>query len=431
MNRLATDTVILFALGTACISRLDRTSSALLILVLGAYAAVELITSPIGRRLSAGTVLRSKLVLAILAMSLVAIVPTISGMVLRHASEKWLYVHDGTIQIEESIRFLLHGRNPYTEDYFETPLARWEYAFPSPAVNPALYHNAYLPFIFLFSAPFYVISTWLTGWYDQRLVFLLLFVAASWLYMLHGSSATKRLSLLIVFGLNFFGVSYVIWGGTDVFVLFWLIACTYLIRRNRPTAAAVCLGLACASKQTAWLFVPFFLVHSWKKEQPSDTWALLRAAAPVILVPALLILPFLLWDAASFVDDTYLYLSGQSTSSYPITGLGFGGLLVDLGFVKDSSDYFPFILFQLVFCIPLLIVLLRQQWHHSTLQRCWFGYGLLLLCFTFFSRFFSDFYLGTIVNAVALGCLAEGGRAEIDTPEGGRWRTTASTGPAL
>lgn len=417
MNRLAIDTVILLTVGTACISRLDRTSSALLIVLFGAYAALEPDASPIGRRMSTGTVLRSKLILAVLAISLVVVLPTVSGMVLRHASEEWLYVHDGSIQIEESIRFLLRGRNPYAEDYFETPLARWEYAFPPPEVNPAMYHNAYLPFIFLFSAPFYLVSTWLTGWYDQRLVFLLLFVAACWLYMQHGRSVTRKLSLLAVFGLNFFGVSYVIWGGTDVFVFFWLIACTYLLGRNRTIAAAVCLGLACASKQTAWLFIPFFLVHSWKKERPSGTWAPLRAAAPVILVPALLILPFLFWDAASFVDDTYLYLSGQSTPSYPVVGLGFGGLLLDLGFVKDKSDYFPFILFQVALCVPLLAFLLRRQWHHSTLQRCWFGYGLLLLCFTFFSRFFSDFYLGTIVNALALGCLSEGGQVEMDRAE--------------
>jgi hypothetical protein len=419
MNRVPMDTVIFLTLGAACISRLDRTSSALLIVLLGAYAALELVSSPIGHGMSAAFVLRLKLALAALAISLVVILPTISGMVLRHASEPWSYVHDAAMQVEEAIRFLLQGRNPYAENYLETPLAQWEYAFPPPEVNPALYHNAYLPFIFLFSAPFYACSTWLTGWYDQRLVFLLLFAVACWLYMQHGRSITRRLSLLIVFGLNFFGVSYVIWGGTDVFVFFWLIACTYLLSRNRTTAAAVCLGLACASKQTAWLFVPFFLIHALQKERSSGTWALLGATAPVVLVPALFILPFLLWDAASFVDDTYLYLSGQSASSYPIVGLGFGGMLVDLGFVRDKNAYFPFILFQLAFSIPLLIFSLRRQWRRSTVQRCWFGYGLLLLCFTFFSRFFSDFYLGTIVNALVLGCLCEGGQAETDGPEHG------------
>jgi len=92
---------------------------------------------------------------------------------------------------------------------------------------------------------------------------------------------------------------------------------------------------------------------------------------------------------------------------------------VDPGFVKDKNAYFPFILFQLAFSIPLLVFLLRRQWRRSTVQRCWFGYGLLLLCFTFFTRFFSDLSLGTIVNAPVLGCLCEGGQTETDGPEHG------------
>ncbi len=403
------DTVIFLALGAACISRLDQTSGALLVATLGAYAALELVASPVGPGTYVRRIPRLKLIVGLLAISLVVVLPTVSAMALRRATEPWLYVHDGSIQIEEAIRFLLEGKNPYTEDYWDTPLSEWEYAFPPPAVNPALYHNAYLPFIFLFSAPFYVISTWLTGWYDQRLVFLLLFVATCWLYMAHARSTMRRLSLLAVFGLNFFAVSYVIWGGTASFVFFWLVACSYLLSRNRTTAAAVCLGLACASKQTAWLFVPFFLVHVWTKGRPSGTAASLREALPAVVVPLLLILPFVFWDPVSFVDDTVLYLSGHSATSYPIVGLGFGGLLLDLGVIRDKSDYFPFLLFQAASCVPLLAFLVRQQWRHSTLQRCWLGYGLLLLCFTFFSRFFSDFYLGTIVNALALGCLSEGG----------------------
>jgi hypothetical protein len=192
----------------------------------------------------------------------------------------------------------------------------------------------------------------------------------------------------------------------------------------RYTACAVEYAFASpevnpALYHNARLTVPFFLVHTRKKERPSDRWALLRATAPVTLVPAPLILPFLLWGAASFVDDTYLYLSGQSTSSYPITGLGFGGLLVSQGLVKDNNDYFPFVLFQLALCVPLLVILLRQQRHHSTLQRSWLGYGLALLRFTFFSRFFSGLYLGIVVPTIVRGYLCDGGQPDIERPEGG------------
>ncbi|HEM61660.1 MAG TPA: DUF2029 domain-containing protein, partial [Chloroflexi bacterium] len=344
-----------------------------------------------------------------MSVFLIVILPALSGMLLRRSTAPWLYVHDGAIQIEESIKLLLRGENPYTEDYLDTPLAEWDYAFEPPDVNPALYHNAYLPFIFIFSTPVYATTMRLIGWYDQRLVYLLLFLGASWLYTAHARSPTRRLSLLAVFGLNFFGVSYVVWGGNDIFVLFWLIACTYLLRQDRITLAAVCLGLACASKQTAWLFAPLFLTYAWRTERQAGPWAFVRTVCPVVLVPLVVILPFVLWDAASFVDDTYLYLTGGTAYSYPMTGLGFGSLLLTLGLVEDEHAFFPFLLLQLATCAPLLTFLLRIQWCRASVRVCWQGYALLLLFFTFFSRFFADFYLGTIVNAIGLGYLSEDG----------------------
>ncbi|MDH4208922.1 MAG: DUF2029 domain-containing protein [Anaerolineae bacterium] len=407
MKTLPLDTIVLLLLGTACISRLDEFSAAFLIILLGVYALLDLVASPAEGSGATRRVRLAKLAIVLMSVSLVVVLPMLSRMLLRRSTAPWLYVHDGAIQTEESIRFLLRGQNPYTEDYLETPLAEWDYSSAPSEVNPALYHNAYLPFNFIFSAPFYTLTTWLTGWYDQRVVHLLLFVGASWLYMRHANSATRRLSLLAIFGLNFFGVPNVVWGGNDVFVFFWLVACTYLLRQDRTTLAAICLGLACASKQTAWLFVPFFLTYVWSTERQPGASTRLRKVYPVVLVPLLVMLPFLLWDAASFVDDTYLYLSGRTAFSYPISGIGFGGLLLTLGLVDDKHAFFPFILLQVSACVPLLIFLLRRQWRHGTVQRCWYGYALMLLFFEFFSRFFASYYLGTIVNALGLGYLSE------------------------
>ncbi len=379
----------------------------MLVLTVGAYAVLDALAWSKVLSISVRRLFGLKLTLVTLAIFLVVVLPTISWMIMRQATAPWQYIHDGAIQIEESIKYLLQGKNPYTEDYLGTPLAQWEYVEEGIRENPALYHNAYLPFIFLFSTPFYVVIKQVTGWYDQRLVYLLLFVCTLWPLMKHATTQTRKLSLLIVFGLNFFAVSYTIRGGNDVFVMFWLLMGTYLLQRDRTNAAALSLGLACASKQTAWLFVPFFLTYVWGKTPPPRQLASLRKAYPIFIVPLLLILPFLLWDAAAFIDDTYWYLSGQAESSYPIRGPGFGGLFVAFGLIRDKTAYFPFILFQAAFCIPLLVVLLRRQLADNTVGRCWLGYGLLLLSFSFFSRFFSMFYLGTIVSALALGCLSQ------------------------
>jgi hypothetical protein len=409
MKPFPLDTIILLLLGTASVSRLDQSTAGFVIIMVGIYVLLDLIPPPSDGSGRDRAIRPVKLTILLLAISLVVVVPTLSGMLARRSTGPWLYVHDGAIQIEESVKFLLSGKNPYAEDYLETPMAQWDYAFPPPEVNPALYHNAYLPFVFIFSAPFYAATTWLTGWYDQRMVYLLLFAGGSWLYMRHAKSATRRLSLLAIFGLNFFGISYVVWGGNDVFVFFWLLSTTYLLDKGRITLAAVCLGLACASKQTAWLFVPFFLTYVWSAERQEGLWRFLRKVYPVVLVPLLVILPFLLWDATSFIDDTYLYLTGRTAFSYPITGLGFGNLLLELGIVKDKDAFFPFVLFQVSTCVPLLVLLLKRQWGQRSVRRCWQGYGLLLLFFTFFSRFFADFYLGVILNALGLGYLADNG----------------------
>jgi hypothetical protein len=409
-KRLPIDTILLLVLGTACIAHVDQVIGALLILTIGSYVLLDTLAWSSILRMSVHRIFDLKFALVMLTIFLVVVLPTISGITMRQATAPWQYIHDGAIQIEESIKYLLQAKNPYAEDYLETPLAEWEYAFEGEEENPALYHNAYLPFIFLFSTPFYLVVKHLTGWYDQRLVYLCLFICTLWPLMKHAAKPVNKLSLLIVFGLNFFAVRYMIWGGNDGFVMFWLITSTYLLRKDKITLSAVSLGLACASKQTAWLFVPFFLAYLWIKAPAPRKWAYLRKAYPLFLVPLVVILPFLLWDAAAFVEDTYLYLSGRATSSYPIVGLGFGNLLLASGFIGDETAYFPFILFQVAFCLPLLIFLLRSQVSDNALRRCWLGYGLLLLTFIFFSRFFSDFYLGIIVSALALGYLSEDGR---------------------
>ncbi|NIN65099.1 MAG: hypothetical protein GTO63_10430 [Anaerolineae bacterium] len=409
---VSVDTILLLALGAPLVPLVDPGVGALLILVLGSYAVLDAVARSSARLGSARTVFNLKLMLALLAIFLAVVLPTVSGMIMRRGAEPWQYTHDGAIQIEESIKYLLQGKNPYTEDYLGTPLAQWEYAFQGDEGNPALYHNVYLPFISLFSIPFYLVIKHMTGWYDQRLIYLFLFVCTLWPLMKHAAAPFRKLSLLIVFGLNFFTAFYSVWGVNDSFVMFWLIMSTYLLKKDRITLSALSLGLACASKQTAWVFVPFFLTYVWFRAPSPDRWAYLRKAYPLLVVPLLFIVPFLLWDAAAFVGDTYSYWAGRAASSYPISGVGFGGLLVALGLIRDENRYFPFALCQIAFCVPLLIYLLRRQLSSNTIEQSWLGYGLLLLAVLFFSRYFNESHLGIIVGALALAYFSEPGPRE-------------------
>ncbi len=410
---LSIDTILLLLLVIPHIIDVSEVVGGLLVVTAGSYVLFDALARSSLLNLSLERLFRLKLMLVTLIICLIVVLPTISAIVLRQSTAPGRYILDGAIQTEESIKYLLRGKNPYTEDYLETPLAEWEFTLRGMEENPALYHNAYLPFIFLFSTPFYVLAKHLTGWYDQRLVYICLFICTLWPLMKHAANPTKKLGLLIVFGLNFFDVRYTVGGGNDAFVWFWLVTSTYLLQKDKTTLSALSLGLACASKQTAWLFVPFFLAYLWGRAPTPEKWASLRKAYPLLVAPLLVILPFLLWDATAFIEDTYLYLSGQTALSYPIGGVGFGGLLLASGLIQDKTAYFPFTLLQVVSCLPLLVLLLRSQLFDNTVRRCWLGYGLLFLTFTFFSRFFNYNYLAIVVSALMLGYLATDGRLEV------------------
>ena len=83
-------------------------------------------------------------------------------ILLRQATGPASYTHDGgVIQTEEALKYVLAGKNPYVEDYVNTPLAEWGLDYKT-----ALYHYPYLPWTFFFSTPFCLVSQAVLGWYD-------------------------------------------------------------------------------------------------------------------------------------------------------------------------------------------------------------------------------------------------------------------------
>jgi hypothetical protein len=105
------------------------------------------------------------------------------------------------------------------------------------------------------------------------------------------------------------------------------------------------------------------------------------------------LLPFLCWDFRSFWQDVYQYPAGSLPTSYPITGYGFGLFLYIFGFIKSSRDYYPFIIWQAVICWPVLLLLLKLQKQHNSVNYMFLAYTIFLALFWFFSRFFNDNYI--------------------------------------
>lgn len=360
-----------------------------------------------------------KLILIWAIILLTIFAPSLKLTLLRQGSGPASYSHDGgVIQTEATIDYLLQGRNPYVEDYLKTPMAEWGIG----EFRTALYHYPYLPWTFLFSAPFKLLSEQAIGWYDQRFVYLLLFAVL--LLLAPGLTRTRSAKLLLVMllGLNPLMGSDLIYGQNDSFVLAWLVVSLWLWGRGQRAGAprrwvwgaAAAFGLACASKPTAWFLAPFYLLLLAGGE-PADLWRqpaawLKRAGAaswPALLVVLLLVGPYFLWNPAALIDDVWAWANGTSATAYQIWGWGASNLLLATGQVADRFVYWPFWIPQLLLSVPLLLALLWRQVRSNTLDRALWGYALFLTVFFFVSRFMNENYLGYILALLVLGALVE------------------------
>ncbi|MEZ4584165.1 MAG: hypothetical protein R3A10_21450 [Caldilineaceae bacterium] len=225
----------------------------------------------------------------------------------------------------------------------------------------------------------------------------------------------------------------VIFGQNDAFVLAWLlfslVSLAYghdLARRGTPACwphllSLVCFGLACASKPTAWFFAPFYGLLLLADDPADDdagagrTWAdLARAipraigrAWPALVTVAVIVLPYVLWDAGAFYDDVWRWSSGKGETGYQIWGWGGSNFVLALGLVTDRFDQWPFWATQVLVALPLLVWFLRRQQLDNTLANASWHYAVLLLGFFYASRFLNENYLGFILAFLAVGVFAQ------------------------
>lgn len=354
---------------------------------------------------------RLKMALLWVILAALLFLPTLKLALLRHDNLPHSYSHDGgVIQTEIAITYFLDGRNPYRESYAETPMAEWGF----PAFRTALEHYPYLPATFVLSAPVQVLSRTLFGWYDQRFTYLLLMLLT--LVLLPGLAGGNRrdsLLLTMLIGLNPIMGLDVVFGQNDSFVLAWVVLGFWLLRRGRPGWSSVCLGLAGASKPTAWFLVPFWGLallddrpFAWR-DLPGRLPLLLRRSWPGLLVFLGFVLPYLVWDPDAFVDDVWRWATGTAATHYQIWGWGFANFVLATGVLPDRFAYWPFWIPELVVGLPLLLYLLHRQRRTNTPGRAvWHG-ALLLFAFAYFSRFLNENYLGFLLALLTLGYFGE------------------------
>jgi uncharacterized membrane protein len=316
-----------------------------------------------------------------------------SSIMVRRQTSPVYGVHDIIIQQESAIRFLLHGQNPYSANYFETPLKDWGYS--TTETNPALYHFVMQPIFLIFAIPFYLLSAHvLFGFFDARIPLFFLFFVLLFLASRVVNDPERKRTFMALLAFNPATLGYLLEGRDDIFMFAFAFSAFYFLTKGKNLIAGVLMALAFATKQSIWPIFPFYFAYLFFKNK--DLKRTIIDLIPFAIVFSIIVLPFFLWDPQDFINSTILYLSGNAKNSYPVSGYGIGSLLIDLGVIKDKFAYYPFLIWQTVFALPLMIWFILWQKKENTVKKLILTYALFLFVFWYLSRYFNNSHLGYI-----------------------------------
>lgn len=408
------DALLLLVMAPAIIDGRDAYLSAVAVII---YLCLTLFFPlPIGNpqpSVRYGYILRLALILVVAVDSVV--LPTLGNVVERAVttpdddgfSPAYAELSDSAMQIELALGFLSAGENPYEVRYDETPLRFYQWVDTGPPgwEDPAIEHFVYLPANLWLAMPLYLFMENVGLVYDQRLLMILLYLLT--LIVLPRLAANPALSLaaLIGIGLNPLLRKSVVLGMNDISVLLPILMFVVAASKRRWTLATIFMGIACALKQYAWFFVPFYLLYLYDsrgRQKPLTKVALHAVAIGAIV--ALISLPLFAWNPTAFYLDTLAFPTGGAELLYPIRGFTVGRLLMGAGVISDYFAPFPFKWLQLAVGLPLLAVLLRLQ-RHRGLAAALLGASVFILVYGFLSRFFHENYIGFVTSIATAGFL--------------------------
>jgi len=358
----------------------------------------------------------TNLKLAVIATLGIFLVTSLIGMqiVARHVSDPVVYVHDGAVQAEDAVDALRAGENPYAIDYRTRTFGAFPDVFSQATrPNPAWSHFIYLPLPVLLGIPTQWVAEQTIGWFDIRMLYTLAFALLVFAGTLLVRDHNRRPVVLMLLLFSPMFTQYVAAGFNDVLFLSLIALAALGMVRGWWMMSGIAIGLAAVTKQTAWLFVPFYLVHAWLSLGRSvrNVW---QQIWPGVIFAAVILGIFFAWSPFDFVDDTIRYASGSATESYPISGFGLGQLLLSSGVISSMWDAYPFWTIQLAVGLPLVWWLIRWQRSDPSPARALLAYAIFALVFWFTSRYFNDSYLGVVSVILVLAYAARDQRKQTE-----------------
>ena len=323
-------------------------------------------------------------------------IPTIYLITTRHSTRNTTYTVDSAIQVEQSIKYLLSGVNPYSADYEPVLKDRPSY-IDGTLYTQAYQHYVYLPFLTLINIPGYLLMTHLIGFFDLRMMSLVMLTLTIFLIFKFTKIANNKLIFLTLVLYNPIFLNSFLWGLNDVYVIFFVLTTIYMLREKHTFLAMIFLAFAATTKQPTWPLIPFIFSYLFLQQagKLKDKFAkTVKKIVPFIFVTSMILVPFLLWDIQAFWQDIWLFISGGISTSTLIIGFGFSELLVYLDIVKSRGADFPFFILQFIIILTLGSLLIYLQTKKNSLGHVLINYLILLLPLWYFSRILNYNYLG-------------------------------------
>jgi 4-amino-4-deoxy-L-arabinose transferase-like glycosyltransferase len=309
-------------------------------------------------------------------------------------------IGDGAYQIQLARNVLMRGVDPYGFDYTGTGLERAPWGQPFP--NPALHHLDYWPGTIVLPLPVQAAFHFVTGWWDERLWLLLAGAIVFVLLRVLLPGPAGRLATVAFFLIPGHSLLAVL-GDNDLPMIGLLLAATLAIARRRFLPAAIVIGLAIATKQTALIALPVLV--AWGFANGIRLRTLPRYAGLATLTALALVGPFLAWNASAFVRDTVVYNIGSGGEAYPIQGIGLSSWLLQAGIIRGARDAFPFPAIQLPLVLAAWILGWRWLRRHRLAGDAILWMGLAFFVFLFTNRFAQPTYLLLGVELITVGLI--------------------------
>jgi hypothetical protein len=264
-----------------------------------------------------GASVRARAALAILVFVGAALLPLGLEVAWRAHTAPGQHAQSEAIVTEEAAKAVLDGEDPYAATYANGPLA----ARPVGTQT----HFPYLPAMLVYGLP--RAAGGRHPWTDARLAFAGVTLGLGGLALRRWkTSPGSKLRAFQILAVLPTGALLMATGGDDLPVLALLLLTLVLAAEGNLVPAGIALGLAIATKQTAWVLVPFIGAAIVLRYGRRAAWRF-AAAATAVTLPV--IAAFVAWNPGAFWEDVVRFPLGLGEAATAAATPTLGSFLID------------------------------------------------------------------------------------------------------